>query len=93
MSGDSSFDPKVMALRGRIGGHVTHSRHDPRETTAKARAVFRDSFERSVDPELQLDADERARRADQLRRAHYARLAYQSAVARRTRAARRDGDR
>ena len=87
------YDRTLMALRGRIGGHVTHSRHDPRETTAKARAVFRASFERSVDAELLLDPDERARRADQLRRAHYARLAYQSAVARRTRAARRHGDR
>jgi hypothetical protein len=78
-----------MALRGRIGAHVAHSRHDPLETTARARAVYRDSFEKAVDPELLLPLDERTRRAEQLRRAHFARLAYLSAVARRARAIRK----
>jgi hypothetical protein len=78
-------DPSIMALRGRIGAHVTHSRHDPRETTASARAAFAGRFLIEVDPKQVLTMDERVRRADQLRRAHFARLALRSVLARRKR--------
>jgi hypothetical protein len=74
-----------MRLRGRIGALRLHATHDPRTTTAKARQVFRDSFEREVDPAGVLPEDERRRRADSARRAHYARLARLSALARRAR--------
>ncbi len=77
------FDPEEMARRGRIGAHVTHSRHDPRETTAKARATFMGRFERQVDPGLALPEEERRRRAEHARKAHFARLARLSADARR----------
>jgi 4'-phosphopantetheinyl transferase EntD len=87
MTGDSSFDPKVMALRGRIGAHVTHAGHDPHEITAKARAAFRESFEALVDPDGSLPPEERARRAEHLRKAHLARLALRSAEVRRNKAA------
>ena len=40
-----------MALRGKIGALVLHSRRDPRETTAPARAAFLKRFERQVDPD------------------------------------------
>lgn len=89
MSADSSFDPKVMAQRGRIGAHVTHSRHDPHEITGKARAAFRASFEALVDPHGTLPPEERARRAEHLRKAHLARLALRSADIRRKKAAAR----
>jgi len=77
------YDRTIMAMRGRIGAHVTASRHDSRELTANARAAFKSKFEDEVDPDGLLAPAERARRADQLRRAHYARLAYLSAVSRR----------
>jgi hypothetical protein len=79
------FDPHDMALRGRIGAYRLHATHDPRATTARARATFRASFERLVDPEGRLLQAERARRAEAARRAHYARIARLSALARRRR--------
>jgi len=75
-----------MALIGRIGAHVSHSRHDSRELTANARAAFQSKFEAEVDPDSILEPEERARRADQARRAYYADLAYKSAIARQKRA-------
>ena len=78
-------DPADLRLQGRIGALKLHAMRDPRETTAKARQVFRDSFEREVDPTGALPAEERRRRADFARRAHYARLARLSAQARRAR--------
>ena len=78
-------DPAELRLAGRIGALKLHAMHDPRETTTKARQVFRDSFEREVDPGGVLPDDERVRRADFARRAHYARLARLSALARRSR--------
>jgi hypothetical protein len=77
-----SFDPAEMALRGRIGAFVTHSRHDVRETTRAARAAFLARFERVVDPDGVLTEAERLRRAESARKAHFARLAWKSARAR-----------
>ena len=79
------IDPHEMALRGRIGAFVTHSRHDPKETTAKARAAFLSKFERQVDPDGVLPEDERQRRVDAAKKTHFSRLAYESAKARRAR--------
>jgi hypothetical protein len=78
----ASLTPEEAALRGRIGALVLHSRRDPRETTAKARAAFLANFERQVDPEGVLAPEERRRRAEYARRAHFARLALKSARAR-----------
>src|SRR5215216_2651447 len=78
-----AFDPKEMALRGRIGAHRLHATHDPRETTAKAREVFLTQFEREVDPDGTLSPEERRRRAEHAKKAHFARLARLSAAARR----------
>ncbi len=79
------FDSSEMAQRGRIGAYVTHSRHDPKETTQAARTAFLARFEDEVDPEHLLPEDERLRRAEAARRAHFSRLAYLSAKARRAR--------
>jgi hypothetical protein len=76
-------DREVMALRGRIGAHVTHSRHDSRELTARAREAFLAKFEREVDPDGALTPEERRRRAEHARRAHMVRIARLSAIARR----------
>lgn len=77
------FDPEEMSRRGRIGAHRLHATHDPRETTAKAREVFLTQFEREVDPEGTLSAEERGRRAEHAKKAHFARMARLSAQARR----------
>ena len=86
MPRDSRFDTRRMSALGRIGAHITHARHDPRETTENARKAFHDSFLDAADPDHVLPEAERARRADHLRLAHFARLAYKSAEARRRRA-------
>lgn len=78
-----------LVLRGRIGAHLLHARYDSRALTANARTAFLASFERAVDPDGRLPADERRRRAAHLRAAHFARLARLSALARRARARRR----
>jgi hypothetical protein len=76
--------PGEMALRGRIGAHVSHSRHDSRELTRHARETFLSQFERQVDPEGTLPPAERERRAAHARQAYMARLALASARARGT---------
>ncbi len=73
----------LRALVGRIGAHSLHARHDPRQTTAAARAAFLSGFEREADPDGVLPPTERERRAQHLRKAHFARLALRSAKARR----------
>lgn len=83
------IDPDEMARRGRIGALVLHSRHDPKETTAKARETFLSKFEREVDPNGELPDDERRRRAEYAKKAHFARLARASAEARRKNAKKR----
>src|SRR5688500_6485570 len=86
-----AFDPAVMAARGRIGGYVTHSRHDSRELTQPARDAFRAKIEREVDPEGKLPEAERLRRAESARRAHYARIALKRRTTAKTKAAAGDG--
>lgn len=76
------IDPEEMARRGRIGAHVTYSRHDPRELTARARAAFLAKFEQEVDPDGTLAPEERSRRADHAWRAHMTRIARLSVLAR-----------
>ena len=76
-------------MRGRIGAHVLHARYDSRVLTANARAAFLAGFERAVDPDGRLPADERRRRATHLRAAHFARLARLSALARKARTQRK----
>ncbi len=79
----------LYSLRGRIGAHALHARHDPRETTAAARRAFLDRFEREADPDGILPPEEQARRARHLRKAYFTRLALRSSQARRRRCQRR----
>jgi hypothetical protein len=74
---------KQHHLRARIGAFRLHATHDPRETTAAARAAFLARFEREVDPNGVLPSSERTRRAEAAKKAYFARLAYLSARARR----------
>ena len=73
-------------ILGRIGAFTQQSRHDPRKTTAAARAAFLAGFERAVDPDGSLDPEERSRRARAAKRAYFQRLALLSVRARRAKA-------
>ncbi|GEM_PF-741540 len=79
----SSITPRDLALYGRIGAYVTHSRYGGQEITAPARKAFLDKFPLEVDPEHELPEEERHRRAGMARKAYFTRLALKSAVARR----------
>lgn len=81
----SGMSPEQMSLRGRMGAHAVHSRHDSRDLTAAARKTFLDRFEREVDPEGKLPQGERARRAAHARKAYFTQLAWKSAKARKKR--------
>ncbi|HLS55716.1 MAG TPA: hypothetical protein VK052_06545 [Zeimonas sp.] len=78
-----------QARWGRIGAHVLHATYDSTALTAAARAAFLARFERDVDPDGVLPAEERRRRAAHARRAYMARLAARSAAVRRAAAAQR----
>jgi hypothetical protein len=74
------------SLCARVAAHALHATHDSRELTERARAAGPRSmtyWERKVDPDGQLDAHERARRAEHARKSYYASLALKSAIARR----------
>jgi hypothetical protein len=68
------------ALRGRIGGLVTHSKYSSSDLTAPARAAFLQRFLDAIPTDLPLV--ERERRALLARRAYFARLALASAQSR-----------
>ncbi len=81
----TQLTPRERTLRAQIGAHALHASHDPRETTAKARAAFLARFEVQVDPDRVLPEEERKRRAEHARKAHFKRLALASVRARRER--------
>jgi hypothetical protein len=76
------YTPDQRTLRARVAAHAMHAKHDPKATTAKARATFLSKFEAEVDPDGTLEPAERARRAEHARSAHFARLALASSRAR-----------
>lgn len=72
------------ALRARAAAHQSWANTENRSTrTRPAREAFLRRFERLVDPNLQLPAAERERRAEHARRAYFLTLARKSAAARR----------
>lgn len=73
--------PDQRSMRARIAAHSQHAQGQT--STGKARAAFNDRFERQVDPDGALPADERARRAEHAKRAYFQKLALKSAKARR----------
>lgn len=76
--------PEERVLRARIAGHALWAKvENPTQYTAVARKAFNDRFEREVDPDGVLPAEERARRATHARKAHFTRMALASAKARR----------
>lgn len=75
--------PQQRSRQARMAAHKMHSKHDALETTAKARAVFLDRFEKEVDPSGKLSPQERAKRAQHARSAYFQGLAMRSAQERR----------
>jgi hypothetical protein len=82
--------PAERTLRARMGAYVVHSRYDPRQTTAPARAAFMKRFLDEVDPERLLPEPERLRRAASARKAYFTRLAYLASRRRRDRQRRKE---
>jgi hypothetical protein len=74
--------PEQARLRARRGAYSLHARYDGLEITAGARAAFLRRFEREVDPNLVLPAEERQRRAVYARKAYMTGLALASSRAR-----------
>jgi hypothetical protein len=84
----NALTPSERVLRARLAAHTSWARTDDRSArTAPARKAALARFEEQVDPEGQLSATERARRAEHAMRAHMTRLALRSAQARRRRPA------
>jgi len=82
----TKLTPEQRSLRARIASHESWARTpDASARTAPGRKAFLDRFEKQVDPDGELSATERARRADHARKAYFARLALKSARARRAR--------
>jgi hypothetical protein len=76
-----SLSPSERSQRARIAAFEQKVKHDPKETTRKARATYRASFYEGIPEDL--PQAERDRRADAAFKAHMARLAFLSAKARR----------
>ncbi len=81
----AELTPTERSLGSRIAAYTLHATHDPHETTKAARHAFLARFEREVDPDRQLPAEVRRRRAEAARKAYFSRLALRSARARRAR--------
>jgi hypothetical protein len=81
LAASRNLSPSELSQRARIGGYAQKAKHDPKDTTSKARATYRASFYEGVPEDL--PQAERDRRAEAAFRAHMAGLAFLSAKARR----------
>lgn len=76
--------PTERRLHASIAAHESWAHTPDRAArTAPGRAALMAKFEREVDPDGTLPAEERARRAEHARKAYFQRLALKSARARR----------
>ena len=71
---------KRRAIAARIGGLSLRAKRDPLEYTKAAREAAYHRFEIEVDPQGELSAEERGKRANAARRAHMQRLALRRAA-------------
>ena len=73
-------------INKRIAAEISWARtYDRSARTRPAREAFLKRFEREVDPDNRLPADERRRRAEHAKRAYMLRLAQRAVIARRLR--------
>ena len=75
--------PEQRSLRARLAAQSRWAKTDPVAATTPARDAFMARFEADVDPNRELPAEERARRAESARKAYFTRLALKSSIARR----------
>lgn len=73
---ESAEERAACTERARTKAHAMHAKHDPHETTAKARQTMLSRFEQQVDPTGTLAPDERSILAAEARSAYYRELAY-----------------
>lgn len=82
--------PAQRSLRARLAAHTSWANTTDRTArTEAARRAAMDRFEREVDPDGVLPAQERAKRAESARKAYFAKLALRSSQARAARKKRR----
>jgi hypothetical protein len=89
----TSLTSAERSARARLAAYEMHAQHDPKETTAAARAASParvDYFLKQVPTDL--PDPERLRRAEYLRKAHFQRLALASMAARRRRRQQQETD-
>jgi hypothetical protein len=79
--------PSERKLRARVAANARWAQEDRAQASERQRLVLLTQFEDEVDPNRQLTASERAKRANNALHAHMARLALRSARARRERSA------
>ena len=88
MAASKTLTPAERSMRGRLGAYAVHAAG--KTNTGPAREAFNARFERAVDPEGVLPAEERTRRAAYARKRYFTDLALRSAKARRARKAAHD---
>ncbi len=84
-----SLSPERARAIGRIGGLTTSATTDSRERIRPAQVAFMQRFIDEVDPQRELPATERLRRAEAAKKAYFARLALKRAEVRTAKAAAR----
>ncbi len=57
MADRDRLTPEQRLLRARLAAYSMHARHDPKETTRRARARFEERFYHEVDPDNVLPAE------------------------------------
>ena len=83
-----ALTPSQRTQRARLAAHSRWAHvHDRTEATRPAREAFNKRFYDDVDPNRELPAADRERRAGNARKAYYARLSLKSAQARTAKAA------
>lgn len=81
------LSPSERTLRARLAAHSLHAAGGT--STTAGTTAFLSRFDREVDPDGTLPADERARRAMHARKAYFAGLSLKAAQAKRRKAAAR----
>lgn len=67
--------PEQRILRSKMGGYALVAKHGGAAPAARSRRGFMVKFEREVDPDNELPAEERRKRADAAMRKHMAGMA------------------
>ena len=81
MAASVSLSPSERSQRARIAAYAQKVKHDPKDTTRKARERFRAKFYEGIPEDL--PQAERDRRAEAAFKLHMAQLAFRSSKARR----------